>query len=46
MTRKYFDSIKILRCGKIKVAKEIFYGAKKPIKICDVNFDTIVIKRR
>ena len=29
--------------GKIKVAKEEFYGPKKPISIWDVNVDNIVI---
>ena len=28
-----------------KVAKEEFYGAKKPIKIWDVNVDNIVISK-
>ena len=35
----------MLRFGKIKVAKEKFYGAKKPIKIWDVNVDNIVISK-
>ena len=29
--------------GKIKVAKEEFYGPKTPISIWDVNVDNIVI---
>ena len=29
--------------GKTKAAKEEFYGAKKPIKIWDVDVDNIVI---
>lgn len=29
--------------GKAKITKEIFYGAKKPIKIWDVDADNIVI---
>ena len=33
----------MLRFGEIKVAKEEFYGAKKPIHILDANVDTIVI---
>ena len=28
-----------------QIAKEKFYAAKKPIKICDVNFDNIVITK-
>ena len=35
----------MLRFGKTKVAKEEFYGAKKPIKIWDVNVDNIVISK-
>ena len=44
MTTKFFDSI-ILRFGKTKVAKEEFYGAKKPIKIGDVDVDNIIISK-
>ena len=33
----------MLGFGKIKVRKEIFYDAKKPIKILDVNVYNIVI---
>ena len=32
----------MLRFGKIKVAKEEFYGAKKPIKNWDLYVDNIV----
>ena len=35
----------MLRFGKIKVAKEEFHGAKKPIKISDVNVDNTVIPK-
>ena len=35
----------MLRFSKAKVAKEHFYGAKKPIKIRDVNVDNIVISK-
>ena len=35
----------MLRFGKRKVAKEEFYGAKRPIKIWDVNVDNIVISK-
>ena len=35
----------MLRFGKIKVAKEEFYGAQKPLKISDVNVDNIVISK-
>ena len=33
----------MLTSGETKVAKEEFYGAKKPINIWDVNVDNIVI---
>ena len=33
------------RFGKTKVEKEDFYGAKKPIKIWDVDVDNIVISK-
>ena len=34
-----------MRCDKIKLAKEEFYGAKRPVKIWDVNIDnTVVLK--
>ena len=33
----------MLRFHKIKVAKEKFYNAKKPIKIWDVNAENIII---
>ena len=33
----------MLRFGEIKIAKEKFYAAKKPIKVWDVNADNIVI---
>ena len=29
----------MLRFGEKKTAKEKFYGAKKPIKICDINVE-------
>ena len=45
MKTKFFNSIIILRFGKTKVAKEEFYGAKKPIKIWNVNIDNIVISK-
>ena len=35
----------MLRFGETKVAKEKFYGAKKPIYILDVNVDNIVISK-
>ena len=35
----------MLRFGKTKIAKGKFYAAKKPIKICDVNVDNIVISK-
>ena len=30
---------------KTNIAKEGLYGAKKPIKICDVNVDNIVVSK-
>ena len=35
----------MLRFGKIKIAKEEFYAAKKPIKIWDVDNDDTVISK-
>ena len=35
----------MLRFGEKKVAKKVFYGAKKPIKIWDVNVDNIIISK-
>ena len=35
----------MLRLGKVKVAKEEFYGIKKPIKVWDANVDNIVISK-
>ena len=35
----------MFRFGKTKVAKEKYYGAKKPINIWDVNADNIVIAK-
>ena len=45
MTTKFFDSIQILRFDKTKVAKEEFFGAKKSIKIWNVDVDNIVISK-
>ena len=42
---KIFDSITMLRFGKIKAAKEKCYCAKKPIIIWNVNVDNIVISK-
>ena len=35
----------MFKFGKIKVAKSRFYGTKKTIKICDVNFNNIVVSK-
>ena len=35
----------MLRFGKTKVTKEGFCGAKKLIKICDVNVDSMAISK-
>ena len=34
-----------MRFGDREIAKEKFYAAKKPINICDVNVDNIVISK-
>ena len=41
----FFDSIIMLRFGETRVAKEKFYGTKKPINIRDVNVDNIGISK-
>ena len=38
----FCDSIIMSRFGEKKIIKERFYGAKKAVKIWDVNFDNIV----
>ena len=43
MQQIFFDSIIMLRFGKVKVLKWEFSGTKKPIKICDVSDDSKVI---
>ena len=40
----FFDSITMLRFGKIKVLKEKFYG-EKTIKVQNVNVDNIVVSK-
>ena len=35
----------MLRFGEREIAKEKFYAAKKPIKICYVNVDNIIISK-
>ena len=35
----------MLRFGETKIAKEKFYGAKKPLNSWDVNVDNIVVSR-
>ena len=35
----------MLKFGKIRVAKEELYGAKKLIKIWNVNIDNIIISK-
>ena len=35
----------MVRFGEKEIAKEKFYSAKKPIKVCDVNVDNIVISK-
>ena len=36
-----FVSIKMLKFGEAKIAKEKFYAVKKPINIWDVNNDNL-----
>ena len=33
----------MLRFGKVNVSRKELYGAKRPVKIWDVNVDNIVI---
>ena len=42
---KFFDSLIMLRFGKIKEAREELYGAQKLIEFWDVNADNIVISK-
>ena len=35
----------MVRFGEKEIAKELFYAAKRPIKICHVNVDNIVIPK-
>ena len=35
----------MVKVRKTEIAKEKFYAAKKPIKICDDTFDNIVISK-
>ena len=41
----FLDSIIMLRLCETRVAKEKFYGTKKPINIWDVNVDNIGISK-
>ena len=45
MTAKVFDSIILSRFCETKVAKKEFYGAKKQIKIGDVDANNVVISK-
>ena len=38
-------SIIMGRFGEKEIAKEKFYAAKRPINICDVNVDNIIISK-
>ena len=40
-----FVSIKMLKFGEAKIAKEKFYAVKKTINIWDVNIDNLVISK-
>ena len=33
----------MVKFGKTKIAKEMFYAAKEPLKILDVNVDNIAV---
>ena len=35
----------MVRFGDEEIAKEKFYAAKRPIQICDVNVDNILISK-
>ena len=35
----------MLRFGERKIAKEKFYASKKPIKLCDVSVNNMVISK-
>ena len=43
--KNVFDSIMVLRFSETKVAIEEFYGAKKAIKIWDIDVHNIVISK-
>ena len=45
MVQHFFDSIIMLRFGKIKVVKEKFYGAKNQINIWDVKVANIITSK-
>ena len=45
MIKKFFDRIVMFGFGLIKTLKETFYGEKKPIKIWDVNANSIVASK-
>ena len=45
MQQQIFDSMKIMRFSKRKVATEELCGGKKPTNIWDVNGDNIVISK-
>ena len=42
---KIFDNIKMLKFGKTKVAKTVFFCAKKTTKSSNVNTDNIFISK-
>ena len=45
MVQNYFDCMIMLRSDQTKVAKKKeYYGAKKPIKTWDVNFNVVISK--
>ena len=44
-SQNVFYSIIMVKTGKIEVAKEDLYAAKKLIKIWDVNVDNIIISK-
>ena len=45
MTKIFFGSLIMLRFAETNVAKEEFYGAKKPMKIWDADVNDILISK-
>ena len=41
----FFHSITMVRFGEKEIVKEMFYDAKRPIKILDVNVHNLVVSK-